>query len=246
MTRPRSDALSHASPHASSSAHDPDADPSIEAEEPDAQALRAAVDAVRRLIVHLRKTQAPRELLETVAEQANALADRLAPHDHPGPYAQRRLVLRMEDMVRETDIPAEYFPYSPIIGPLNPIAPPVEFRLEGREIHAEHVFDAPYNGPPTAVHGGVIALVFDELLGCTGAMLDTGGFTGTLSVRYSALTPIGQPIRMRGWIERREGRKIFIRGTMHEGDTLCAEAEGVFIQPKTSIVEAALARHAAR
>ena len=51
---------------------------------------------------------------------------------------------------------------------------------------------------------------------------------------------------MRGWIERREGRKIFIRGTMHEGDTLCAEAEGVFIQPKTSIVEAALARHAAR
>ena len=67
-----------------------------------------------------------------------------------------------------------------------------------------------------------------------------GGFTGTLIIRYSSLTPIGQPIRMRSWIERREGRKTFIMGSMHLGDQLCAEAEGIFIQPKISMLEHAL------
>jgi hypothetical protein len=43
--------------------------------------------------------------------------------------------------------------------------------------------------------------------------------------------PLGEPIRMRGWIDRRDGRKTFTKGTMHFGDQLCAEAEGVFILP---------------
>ena len=218
-----------------------------ESTEPDPEALSAAVDGVRRLIANLRKTKAPGELLERVANRVRELSDELDEHDHPGPYAQRRLVLRMENMPPgAAETPAEFFPYSPVIGPLNAIAPPVEFRLEGREMHAEHVFDAPYNGPPTAVHGGVIALVFDELLGTTGAMLDTGGFTGTLSIRYESLTPLGRPIRMRGWIDRREGRKIFIRGTMHDGDRLCAQAEGVFIQPRESMMADVLAQRAKR
>jgi acyl-coenzyme A thioesterase PaaI-like protein len=146
-----------------------------------------------------------------------------------------------DNHVRDTDIPAEFFPYSPVIGPLNAIAPPIEFDFDGAEVHAEHVFDAPHNGPPTAVHGGIIALVFDELLGSLGALRDIGGFTGTLSIRYSSLMPVGAPIRMRSWIDRREGRKTFIAGTMHHGDRLCAEAEGIFIRPEISMLEHALA-----
>jgi acyl-coenzyme A thioesterase PaaI-like protein len=96
---------------------------------------------------------------------------------------------------------------------------------------AEHVFDAPWCGPPESVHGGVVALVFDELLGCVVVVNALGGFTGTLTVRYVSLTPIGQPIRMRAWIDRSEGRKTWAKGTMHHGETLCAEAEGVFISP---------------
>jgi hypothetical protein len=208
--------------------------------EPDTQALSDAVREVRRLISHLRRTTAPRALLEEIGREAAALADRLAEHDHPGPYAQASLEVSASPLERKTEDPAEFFPYSPVVGPLNPVAPPVVFRLEGDEIRAEHVFDAPYNGPPTAVHGGVIALVFDELLGTLGAMRDVGGFTGTLSVRYRALTPIGAPIRMRAWLERTEGRKTFISGTMHHGGTLCAEAEGIFVRPKVSMFEDAL------
>jgi hypothetical protein len=216
--------------------------------EPDSDALSAAAAAVRRLIAHIRKTRAPEALLRELAREAEALADKLAPYDYEGPYAQRRLVVRaeLEGHECDTDSPAEFFPYSPAIGPLNPVAPPVAFQLVGRELEAEHVFDAPYNGPPTAVHGGVIALVFDELLGTLGAMLGIGGFTGTLKVVYRSLTPLHQPIRMRSWVDREEGVKVFIKGTMHTGEgeheRLCAEAEGIFIRPKVSMLQDAVAR----
>jgi acyl-coenzyme A thioesterase PaaI-like protein len=128
---------------------------------------------------------------------------------------------------------AGFFPYSPYIGPLNAMAAPVEFRIvDGdpwHEIHAEHRFDPITNGPPGGVHGGMIAGVFDELLGSVCVLNDVAGFTGTLSIRYRSLTPIEAPISMRGWVDRAEGRKTFARGTFHDGDTLCAEAEGVFI-----------------
>ena len=50
-----------------------------------------------------------------------------------------------------------------------------------------------------------------------------------------SLTPIGKPIRMRGWVDAREGRKTWAKGTMHLGETLCAEAEGVFIAPAAGV-----------
>jgi len=197
--------------------------------DPDPQALAGAVAALRRLIADLRKTQAPAELLREVEEQVEALHRRLAPYGHPGPYMQGSLGMGEGNMITHSDEPSVFFPYSPVVGPANPIAPPVEFVRQGEELVAEHVFDAPWCGPPASVHGGVVALVFDELLGCAVVLGGIGGFTGTLTVRYCALTPIGEPIRMRAWVDRREGRKTWAKGTMHHGETLCAEAEGIFI-----------------
>ena len=126
-----------------------------------------------------------------------------------------------------------FFPYSPYVGPLNAVAPPVRFEIVDAEpfaeLRAEHRFDPIVNGPPGGVHGGMIAGVFDELLGSVCVLNDVAGFTGTLSIRYRSLTPIDAPISMRAWVDRVEGRKTFARGTFHHGETLCAEAEGVFI-----------------
>jgi len=217
--------------------------------EPDFEALAGAADSVRRLTAHLRKTKAPASLIAEVEAGVRALAEKLAPHDHEGPFGQHRLILSesLEDHAHETDDPARYFPYSPIVGPLNPIAPLVRCELVGRELHATHTFEPQYNGPPTAVHGGVIALVFDELLGTLGAMLGIGGFTGTLEVVYRSLTPLQHPVRMRSWVDGEEGSKVFIKGTMHTTDEgaeerLCAEARGIFIRPKVPILKDARAR----
>jgi acyl-CoA thioesterase FadM len=57
-----------------------------------------------------------------------------------------------------------------------------------------------------------------------------GGFTGTLTVIYRTPTPLGERLTMRAWYDRSERRKIFAKGTLHHGDTLCAEAEGIFVR----------------
>jgi acyl-coenzyme A thioesterase PaaI-like protein len=205
--------------------------------DPDPQAIEGVASAARRVVAHIRKTQAPLALLSEVEEQLDALHAKLADYDHPGPYMQRGLDVAGHDGIPPDTLPSEFFPYSPVVGAANPISPAVVFEIDGKDLVAEHAFDAQFCGPPTAVHGGIIALVFDELLGSVNVINDMGGFTGTLSIRYHSLTPVGLefPIRMRGWIDRREGRKTFSKGTFHYGDRLCAEAEGVFIQPKDDI-----------
>ena len=40
-----------------------------------------------------------------------------------------------------------------------------------------------------------------------------------------------------GWVDRIEGRKIFTKGTSHIGDTLCAEAEAVFLSMPTEMMD---------
>jgi acyl-coenzyme A thioesterase PaaI-like protein len=199
--------------------------------EPDSEVLESTVAELRRVIAHLRKTKAPAALLQDTQQQLEAIASKLAPYDHHGPHSQGVLDMGEGSFAPNVRDPGAFFPYSPIIGARNPISPPIDFVVHDDELHAEHIFDAPWCGPPTAVHGGVIALVFDELLGCTNVVNEVGGFTGTLTIIYRKLMPLGEPIRMRGWIDRRDGRKTFTKGTMNFGDQLCAEAEGVFILP---------------
>ncbi|MEE3329929.1 MAG: PaaI family thioesterase [Myxococcota bacterium] len=206
---------------------------------PDPQALERAAAAVRRVVANIRKTQAPTELLAEAEQQLDALSEKLAAYDHPGPYAQGALVAGDIGEIPDGFVPSEFFPYSPVVGASNPVAPPIYFENRDGELFAEHAFDAQYCGPLTGVHGGVIAMVLDELLGSVNVVNDVGGFTGTLSIKYHSLTPVGldKPIRMRAWVDRREGRKTFSKGTFHFGNRLCAEAEGVFIMPNDDTFE---------
>ena len=123
---------------------------------------------------------------------------------------------------------------SPFMGLMNPLAPPMTAWLEKKdtehgEICGRVVFSEPYEGPPGHVHGGYIAAVFDEVLGQAQSLSGRPGMTGRLSVSYRSPTPLFSDLRLRGWIEKIEGRKIFTHGTLHHGDTLCAEADGLFI-----------------
>lgn len=128
--------------------------------------------------------------------------------------------------------PQQFFPYSPVIGALNPIAPPFRFWREADEVLGEGRFGAAFNGPPGGVHGGLVAALMDEVLGVTGVMTGNHGFTGTLTVRYEALTPVDTDLRVRGWVEGTEGRKAYIAGELLAGDRRCVRADGVFIRPR--------------
>ena len=126
--------------------------------------------------------------------------------------------------------PQDFFPTSPVIGFANPIAPPVVVELSEAGLEGSATFDYQYEGPPTCVHGGVIAMVFDELLGAANIAAGCPGMTGTLTIRYRKPTPLRAPLRLEARVEGREGRKIRTWGGMFQGDVLLAEAEGIFIE----------------
>ena len=91
-------------------------------------------------------------------------------------------------------------------------------------------FGSAYEGPPGSVHGGVVAATFDEVLGMTQSLSGQPGMTGTLTVKYRRPTPLHRDLRFEGTLDRVDGRKIFTTGRCFDGDTLTAEAEGLFVR----------------
>ena len=130
-----------------------------------------------------------------------------------------------------------FIDFSPLVGVLNPLAPPIGVRAEDGRIVGEAVFGNAYEGPPGCVHGGFIAAGFDEVLGFAQSMAGMPGMTARLSVSYRSPTPLGQPVRYAGWVDRVEGRKIHTLATLHHGDTLCAEAEAMFVSMRPEVFE---------
>ena len=118
---------------------------------------------------------------------------------------------------------------SPVSGLGHPVAPPLSVRAEDGKVVGTGSFGMQYEGPPGHVHGGFVAAALDELLGMAQTLSGKSGMTGTLTVRYRRPTPLYKQLRFTAWVDRIEGRKIFTSGTIHDGETLCAEAEGVFI-----------------
>jgi acyl-coenzyme A thioesterase PaaI-like protein len=125
---------------------------------------------------------------------------------------------------------AWHFSFSPVVGVLDPQSPPVELTFDGERVHGRAVVDARFGGPPHTVHGGVVALIFDELLGNTNYCLGLGAMTGTLQIRYQRPTPLDRDLQLTGWLDRVEGRKIFTRGTISVDGEVTASAEGIFLQ----------------
>ena len=53
--------------------------------------------------------------------------------------------------------------------------------------------------------------------------------TGRLTIRYRAPHPLHTRIRYEAKLESVDGRKTLVTGASYDGDTLLAEAEGLFI-----------------
>ena len=127
------------------------------------------------------------------------------------------------------------FQRSPFSGRVNALASPMTVWADGDRIRAHATYSPAYEGPPGSVHGGHVMAAFDVLLGVGQAASGTAGFTGTLTVRMVARTPLGQQIDYEAGVERREGRKVFMRGESRHDGVLLAEAHGVFIAPRTGL-----------
>jgi len=202
-------------------------DPATEA----AAAAESLADSTRELIEQIRCSQAPATELEEARAAIEAVTERLADWAHAGPYAQAALDGGV-GLIGQSSDPMQIFPYSPLIGRLNPLAPPAEFRHEDGRVIGEVTLGPAYCGPPHHVHGGVVAALMDELLGTVNVVNGLGAMTGRLTIHYRAATPLGVPLRLEASHTGSEGRKVYAEGRILDGERLLVEAEGLFIRPK--------------
>jgi acyl-coenzyme A thioesterase PaaI-like protein len=109
--------------------------------------------------------------------------------------------------------------------------PPIEItRAAEDEVEGTILFGRRYVGGNMAAHGGAVAMMFDELLG---GLANRPGQprsrTAFLTTNYRHVTPIGRRLVVRARIVGREGRKIRACSELFDGETICADAEGLFV-----------------
>ncbi|MGA8850565.1 MAG: PaaI family thioesterase [Aeromicrobium sp.] len=101
----------------------------------------------------------------------------------------------------------------------------------GGRVDGAVTFGRWFMGGGMAVHGGAVALLFDEALGILAAVA-TKAITRTAYLRtdFRALTPIDVELDVSAWVDRVEGRKVYVKGELRHGDVVCAEADALFLQ----------------
>jgi acyl-coenzyme A thioesterase PaaI-like protein len=169
-------------------------------------------------------------------DRAIALLDEAAAilgrEETPGPFWLTGLS-SFDDFDLTADL-ATVHTYSPALGDANPFAPVVEMEVTAdKVVQGTVTFAEVHNGPPwDTCHGGVVALVYDDIVGLAAMVGAGGGMTARLTVNYRKPTPLFEPISFRAWLEEHEDRKFLARGEMRLGDVLLSEADGLFIRPR--------------
>ncbi|MCT1352002.1 MULTISPECIES: PaaI family thioesterase [Gordonia] len=92
-------------------------------------------------------------------------------------------------------------------------------------------FGFAHMGSTDTVHGGVITLLFDDVLGMfVSRKGQPDSRTAFLKVDYRSATPVCRELRVTATIDSIEGRKTFVRGALLDGDVVCAEARALFVR----------------
>jgi hypothetical protein len=118
-----------------------------------------------------------------------------------------------------------YLDHSRDVGSYNPAFPVYTLAVLENRATGTVTFPLVYEGPPGLVHGGFVALFFDQIIQHHNCDVGQAGKTTRLEVRYRAPTPLLAPLRFE--VERKvEDGRIESAASLFAGDVLCATATG--------------------
>lgn len=115
-----------------------------------------------------------------------------------------------------------------VCGEENPHSLKVKVRSDGeRRVTAEFVARSRYRGWADYLHGGVLSLLFDELLGWISVYSGYDAMTARLEVRYRKPVPLGSKLTFTGELEK-EGKGVLDVRTFayFEDGSVAAEGKG--------------------
>lgn len=172
------------------------------------------VEAVRELQDHARAADAPDDVITKAADLLDDVNRLLAPFDADEWHSPSG---------RRMDLPGR--------GSVLSIPTDLHTDEDGR-LRGTTSFRRYHLGRNGAVHGGVLAHLFDSLMGFTAFTLSGSpkNRTAFLHVNYRRIAPIDKELQVDAGIDRIEGRKIFVVGRLLDGDDVLCEAEALFVK----------------
>ncbi|WP_025778234.1 PaaI family thioesterase [Brevibacterium sp. VCM10] len=118
----------------------------------------------------------------------------------------------------------------------NPLAPPLSYRWEAEEVVAECRLGPQYEGPKAHAHGGVSALLLDDVLARIPRLKGTPRVTRSLEVLYRRPLPLDEPLVIRaGAVEPAPGQRessVRVWGTIAtaaDPERVLVESHAVFV-----------------
>ena len=187
---------------------------------------RRLASALRSLSVEGVTSDGPHELYQEAAETLEDVVKRLREH----PRRIRNVGFREgrdKEGGREFDF--GMFDLSPVSGAANPLAPPLKVeREEDRRAVGTVVFPSSVGAGGGSVHHGYLAACVDEVFGGVLAWMGHPVMTGILNVRFLGLCPVGEEVRIEGWVRRVSGEVVFTEGRVEAAGRLVAEADAAF------------------
>ncbi|SDE25149.1 PaaI family thioesterase [Glycomyces harbinensis] len=204
-----------------------------DASEPDRrrEAVAALGGGLRRLTEAAVRSTAPTGELHALAEQVEKLAADLE-------AAGRRPVGSIPEF---DDLRVGRRAYSPVTGDGHPGAPPVAMARAENGVKGTFTLGMAHEGPPRFAHGGVTALVLDELMGWAARTTGSPSMTVDLRFAYRGPVPLNAPLIAEAEVTERDGRSIRVRGRIAaeaRPDETLVEADGRFVVPAPEQVSA--------
>lgn len=187
-----------------------------------------AAAALRRLSHAIVGHDADAALLTRIADEADRIAEGVEegrPRQRPVSMMKQQLWERHVD----DGAPMSHFPDCVVSGSANPMGVAMTVHRHGQEAVARVRLGAAFEGAPDRAHGGVVAAVFDDIMGYVLLLVPQAAFTGRLEVNYRAPVPVGTSLDVRAWLDRRDGRKLYMQAEMAAGGSVLCDAAGLFI-----------------
>ncbi|MBA3372513.1 MAG: hypothetical protein M3493_08630 [Actinomycetota bacterium] len=167
-------------------------DPALELD----RAREQAAAALRRLGHAVVGHEADAALLLRIAELADSTAagvETRTARSRPVEVMKRRLW----EQPPADGAPMSHFPECVVSGQANPMGVGIHVRRDGEAAVAAFNLGPAFEGAPGRAHGGVVAAVFDDVMGYVLVVHRVPAFTGRLTVNYRAPVPLGVDLSVR-------------------------------------------------
>jgi acyl-coenzyme A thioesterase PaaI-like protein len=115
-------------------------------------------------------------------------------------------------------------------GDENPAGIGMRMERDGERVRGSVTLDRRHEGAPGYAHGGAVSTILDDALGMLLFILRRPAVTARIEVDFRRPAYLGRPFEAEAWVDRVDGRKLWLVAALRDDGELIAEARSLFLE----------------